>query len=356
VIGLSSSWIVLASVSFVVSFAVVWLIERHAVRLGLVDLPNVRSSHRTPRPRGGGAGIVLGVAIALAIALAKSIAVSPESWTLLAAALVLALLGLWDDVSTLGVWPRLAVQILAAVVVVGRLGGIDRLPLPPPLDVPLGPAAGVLTVVWLVGVTNFFNFMDGVDGLAGGQAVISLGVLAWALRPDAAAGVALLVLAGTAAFLIRNWSPARIFLGDVGSAFLGFLLAGLPLAAPPGSRPQLVFVAAISLSLFLLDPVATLIARRRRRDGIGKAHREHAYQQLVEPGAPHAGAVTALLGVGLALTLLAALAYDHPALAWLTVAVALAAFAVEWQIAGRRRRRGPDPARAGETRPPSVGA
>jgi Fuc2NAc and GlcNAc transferase len=227
-------------------------------------------------------------------------------------------------------------------------------PLPPPLDVPLGPAAGVLTVVWLVGVTNFFNFMDGVDGLAGGQAVISLGVLAWALWPDAAAGVALVVLAGTAAFLIRNWSPARIFLGDVGSAFLGFLLAGLPLASPPGSRPQLVFVAAISLSLFLLDPVATLIARRRRRDVIGKAHRDHAYQQLVEPGAPHAAAVTALLGVGLALTLLAALAYDRPALAWLTVAVALGAFAIEWQVAGRRRRRGTDLARASEPRPPSV--
>jgi Fuc2NAc and GlcNAc transferase len=352
--GVSRSWIVLAAVSFVVSLVSVRLIERHAVRLGLVDLPNARSSHRTPRPRGGGAGIVLGAAIALAIAAAEAIAVSPELWILLAAAFVLALLGLWDDVSTLGVWPRLAVQTLAAVVVVARLGGVDRLPLPPPLDVPLGPAAGVLTVVWLVGVTNFFNFMDGVDGLAGGQAVISLGVLAWALWPDAAAGVALFVLAGTLAFLIRNWSPARIFLGDVGSAFLGFLLAGLPLAAPPGSRPQLVFVAAISLSLFLLDPVATLVARRRRRDVIGKAHRDHAYQQLVEPGAPHAAAVIALLGVGLMLTLLAALAYDRPALAWLTVGVALGAFAVEWQIAGRRRQRGTNLARASEPRPPSV--
>ena len=115
-----------------------------------------------------------------------------------------------------------------------------------------------------------------------------------------------------------------------------------------------MFVVAISLSLFLLDPVATLIARRRRRAVIGAAHRDHAYQQLVEPGGPHAAAVTALLGVGLALTLLAALAYDRPALAWLTVVVALGAFAVEWQIAGRRRRKVAAIAGTGEPRPPSV--
>ena len=99
---------------------------------------------------------------------------------------------------------------------------------------PLGVAGALLAVLWLVGVTNFFNFMDGVDGLAAGQAVISLGVLAWALWPRAAAGLSRSSsLAATAAFLPRNWSPAQIFLGDVGSSFLGFLLAGLPFAGPP---------------------------------------------------------------------------------------------------------------------------
>ena len=283
--GASSSWIVLAIVAFVVSYVGVWLVERYARRLRLVDVPNVRSSHREPRPRGGGVGIVIGVGVALAGASA-AVTLGPSLPVILGAAYLMALLGLWDDVRTLRILPRLLIQTLSAVIVVATLGGLERLPLPPPADVPLGVAGIAFGVLWLVGVTNFFNFMDGVDGLAAGQAVISLGVLAWALRPDPAAGVAIVVGAATAAFLTRNWSPARIFLGDVGSSFLGFLLAGLPFAAPAGSRSSLVFAVAISLTLFLLDPVATLVARRRRQAIIGAAHRDHAYQQLVEPGGP----------------------------------------------------------------------
>ncbi|MGE5802054.1 MAG: hypothetical protein ACM358_07335, partial [Gemmatimonadota bacterium] len=198
-------------------------------------------------------------------------------------------------------------------------------------------AGTALVVIWIVGVTNFFNFMDGVDGLAAGQAVISLGALTWALWPQPAAGFALIVLAATAAFLTRNWSPAKIFLGDVGSAFLGFLLASLPLAGPADARPQLVFLVAISMTLFLLDPVATLAVRGRKRATIGAAHRDHAYQQLVEPGRSHAAAVTALLGAGFVLSVLGGAAYRRPALAWPAVGVALVAFAVEWVVASRRR-------------------
>ena len=336
--GASWTWIVLAVVAFAVSFVSVWLVERHARRLRLLDVPNDRSSHREPRPRGGGVGIVIGVAAALAGAAAAAVTLGPALAVLLGAAYLVALLGLWDDVRRLGILPRLLIQTLAAVIVVATLGGLDRLPLPPPADVRLGVVGVVFAVLWLVGVTNFFNFMDGVDGLAAGQAVISLGVLAWAFLPDPAAGVAVVVVAATAAFLTRNWSPARIFLGDVGSSFLGFLLAGLPFAVPPGSRSPVVFAVAISLTLFLLDPVATLVVRRRRRAVIGAAHRDHAYQQLIEPGSPHAGAVTALLGVGLALAVLAALAHQQPMLAWPTVIVAVVAFLIEWQVADRRRR------------------
>ena len=336
--GGSWTWIVLAIVAFVVSFVCVWLVERHARRLRLVDVPNDRSSHREPRPRGGGVGIVIGVAVALAGGAAAAVTMGSALAVLLAAAYLLALVGLWDDVRTLGILPRLLIQTLAAAIVVAILGGFEKLPLPPPADVPLGAAGAAFAVLWLVGVTNFFNFMDGVDGLAAGQAVISLGVLAWALMPDPAAGVAVVVVAATAAFLTRNWSPARIFLGDVGSSFLGFLLAGLPFAVPPGSRSPVIFAVAISLTLFLLDPVATLFVRRRRRAVIGAAHRDHAYQQLVDPGGPHAAAVTALLGVGFGLAVLAALAHQQPMLAWPTVIIALVAFLIEWLVADRRRR------------------
>jgi Fuc2NAc and GlcNAc transferase len=333
----ATAWLGLAIGAFVGSLAGVRLVERYASTLWLIDLPNVRSSHREPRPRGGGLGIVAAVAIASAMAAIIGLPWSRELKIVLGAAGVVALVGLWDDLRPLTIWPRLAAQTGAATLVVIALGSLERLPLPAPADVPLGLAGGVLVVIWIVGVTNFFNFMDGVDGLAAGQAVISLGVLAWALWPQSAAGLALIVLAATAAFLTRNWSPAKIFLGDVGSAFLGFLLASLPLAGSLDARPQLVLLVAISMTLFLLDPVATLVARGRKRATIGAAHRDHAYQQLVEPGRPHAAAVSVLLVAGLVLSVVAAAAYSRPSLAWPAVGVALVAFAIEWQVASRRR-------------------
>lgn len=333
----ASAWLVLAIVAFLGSLGGVRLVERYAASLRLIDLPNVRSSHHQPRPRGGGLGIAAGVVLASLMASMIGTPLPSDLWILLGAAGLVAVVGLSDDLRSLSVWPRLAVQAAAAILVVVALGSLDRLPLPSPADVPLGLAGTALVVIWIVGVTNFFNFMDGLDGLAAGQAVISLGTLTWALWPQPAAGFALIVLAATSAFLTRNWSPAKIFLGDVGSAFLGFLLASLPLAGPADARPQLVFLVAISMTLFLLDPVATLVVRGRQRATIGAAHRDHAYQQLVEPGRPHAAAVSALLGAGLVLSVFAGAAYRRPALAWPAVWAALIAFAIEWHVASRRR-------------------
>jgi len=339
VTGADLAWLALAIGAFVSALAGAWLVERNALRLQLVDLPNVRSSHVEPRPRGGGLGILLGVAVVAVATLSGAAEWPNEVWILLGGALLVSVVGLWDDVRKLNVWPRLFAQVLAAGLVVAGIGGVERLPLPPPADIELGLAAPVLTVVWIVGVTNFFNFMDGFDGLAGGQAMISFGALAWALWPDAVAGLALVLLSATFGFLLRNWSPARIFLGDVGSAFLGFLLAGLPLAAARPARPALVFLVAISMTLFLMDPVVTLVARRRRRAAIGASHRDHAYQQLVAPGRPHGAVVSVLLAVGLALTIVAGFAYTRPALGWPAMAIALITFAIEWRVAARRRAR-----------------
>ncbi|HYN08263.1 MAG TPA: hypothetical protein VES67_12830 [Vicinamibacterales bacterium] len=336
----AAAWAIVAGTAFVSALVAVRLVERHASRLRLLDLPNSRSSHVETRPRGGGLGIVIGVVIASAVGTLTGAVVWPDPTRLvLVSALLVAFVGLWDDVRGLGIWPRLLVQTIAAVVVLAGVGGFDRVPLPAPADIPLGGAGALLAVLWLVGVTNFFNFMDGVDGLAGGQAVISLGVFAWVLWPHPAAGLALIVVAATAAFVTRNWSPAKIFLGDVGSAFLGFLLAAVPLAGPPELRAELVFLIAISLTLFLLDPVVTLFVRGRKRATLGAAHREHAYQQLVEPGRGHAVPVIVLLSVGLALALVAAAALERPVLGWPAVGLALIAFMVEWQIATRVRKR-----------------
>jgi Fuc2NAc and GlcNAc transferase len=335
------SWTVLVAVSTaaLVSHLVVRLIERHADRLGLVDIPNERSSHVHPRPRGGGLGVMAGMAAGLAVASLGGLRLATSGEIVLAATLALALVGLVDDLRQLAVAPRLAAQTIVAAALVWAVGGFDHLPLPAPLDVPLGWAGRPLAVLWLVGVTNFFNFMDGADGLAGGQAAITLAVLAWALAPAPAFLIAATGLAATLAFLARNWAPARIFLGDVGSSWLGFLLAALPFAGPIPRREDLVLLTGTSVALFVLDPVLTLIRRTLRGAPIGAAHREHAYQRLFSPGEPHARVVAVLLLGVASLSILAAAAYTRPRLWWMAIAIVAAVFAIEWRVAAARGAR-----------------
>jgi UDP-N-acetylmuramyl pentapeptide phosphotransferase/UDP-N-acetylglucosamine-1-phosphate transferase len=218
---------------------------------------------------------------------------------------------------------------VAAAVVVG-LGGLDRFPLPPPLDLPLGPVARPLAVLWIVAVVNFFNFLDGIDGLAALQAAITGGgivIAAW----DPFAVLLAAALAGAAAgFLPFNWAPASVFLGDVGSYFLGFTLAALPLAAPLDGRSSAVFFVGLSLWLFLADATWTLLRRARRGERVHEAHREHLYQHL----ALRWGHARVTLAIGTASAVLTAAALvalrsGRPAWAWATLGLGSVFFAAE---------------------------
>lgn len=331
-----------AAGAFVVSWLTVVAIERRAAAVGLLDVPNDRSSHVETRPRGGGIGIIAGALVGLLVAVFTDEVLDGPLAAVLAAALVVAAVGVRDDMASIGPAPRLAAQTAAAAFVVWACGGLVTLPLPAPLDAPLGVAGTVLAVIWIVGVTNFFNFMDGADGLAAGQACLTLAGLAVVLWPMPAATAALVTAAATAAFLLRNWSPARIFLGDVGSGWLGFMLAALPLAGPIGWRGDLVLLVATSLALFLVDPAATLIRRWWRGQRLTASHREHVYQRLFMPGESHARVVGTLLGAAASLTMLAIFAYWQPRAAWWSVAWAGTVCAAEWVAAERiARRRSP---------------
>lgn len=321
------------------SAALTILVLRVTLRLGvLIDSPNARSSHARPKPRGGGLAILGGLAVGAAVTSGWH-SFDTQTRSLLLGALVFAAIGLWDDVRGLPVLWRLLVEIAVAAGVVSQTGPVIRLPLPAPADLPLGPLGFLFSIVWLVGVTNFFNFMDGIDGLAVGEAAavcLGIAVASWS---GGASALAVLMLGALLGFLPFNWWPSRIFLGDGGSLPIGFLLAGMALLAPVEDRPRAVLATLIGLSLFFLDPLETLIRRWRRGAPIGQAHREHRYQQLLSPGDPHGRASAALICAGLLLALIGAATYRRPALGWAGVLAAAAAFGLELLAVKRRNAR-----------------
>jgi Fuc2NAc and GlcNAc transferase len=311
-----------------VSVAAVWLVVRYGSRIGLLDVPNARSAHVMPIPRGGGIGILAGAASGFVVYSMFGTSPTRSLLVILVCCALVAALGALDDFRSIPALARLGVQTAVAIVLVVAVGPFPRLPLPSPLDPALGWLASPLTVLWLVAVANFFNFMDGIDGIAGGQAVASsVGVViaAWSVQ---ATEFAVVVAAGCIGFLLFNRPPARVFLGDVGSTALGFGIAAMPLLAPPSQRHSAVLAIAIGLSLFLLDPVETLARRARRGLRVGVAHREHSYQRLASR---HGGRRVAgvLVILGLIMSVAGALVFRVPSLTWPVLIVALVIFVVE---------------------------
>jgi Fuc2NAc and GlcNAc transferase len=258
----------------------------------------------------------------------------------LLAGLALALVGLWDDRFGLSPLLRLAFQLAAALAAVWGGAGIDRLPLPPPLDLPLHGLGGAIAVLWIVAVVNFYNFLDGIDGLAALQGVVTGLGLTLAAWDPLSAGVGAALAGACLGFLLFNWSPATIFMGDIGSCFLGYTLSALPLLAPVESRPRAVLFVAASLWLFLADATWTLARRVVRGERWYQAHREHLYQHLALRFGH--GRVAAALGLGsCALTGFALLAWRKadPVWAWSGLALALVLFGVEWGMARGRESR-----------------
>jgi UDP-N-acetylmuramyl pentapeptide phosphotransferase/UDP-N-acetylglucosamine-1-phosphate transferase len=299
-----------------------------AAACGAVDVPNGRSSHSRPTPRGGGIAIVAVTAAAGAVAcLLHPESIRPVCGVLLPA-LAIAAVSWLDDVRSLPNRIRFAVHLGCAVLAVAVLGPVEGVDLGSFGRLDFGPAAWPLTLLWIVGLTNAFNFMDGIDGIAGITAAVSaaaLAVAAAAFQSPAIGGVSAAFALASCGFLTCNWPPARIFMGDVGSAFCGFVLAVLPLAFPARAVPAAVAVAAAALWPFIFDTAYTIVRRLRRRENIFQAHRSHLYQRLVIAGWSHL-AVSLLYG---ALSALAAFCAAVPLVApeWRNAAdiVALAA-------------------------------
>ncbi|MBC8089234.1 MAG: glycosyltransferase family 4 protein [Phycisphaerae bacterium] len=281
---LQTLWV--GAATFLVALVLTWQFRRYALAKGLLDVPNARSSHDLPTPRGGGVAIVIAVLVA-AIALTVMHAISPQvAAALITSGGIAAAIGYADDRKQVSLRLRLVAQFLAAGCVLWflGLGPVTRaLGLPESAAMFVAPFA-LLQVVWMLNLTNF---MDGIDGIASTEVItvcIGIAVCALGLASEAVTAshqellaCVTIIACASAGFLCWNWSPAKIFMGDAGSGFLGVMLGALSLLAA-AVHPALLWSAVILNGVFIVDATVTLFRRIARRETFYHAHRSHAYQ------------------------------------------------------------------------------
>lgn len=315
-----------ASGAFLLALFLTVCWERLAKSAGLMDVPNSRSSHAIPTPRGGGLAIVVSSLGAGAVLLAMGYLSRPLCVGLGGGGALVAAIGFIDDRRPLSATLRMSVHLVAGVWAIAWLGAIPFVG---------GAESGwwtsaldfgvsVLGIVWFL---NIFNFMDGIDGIAASEAVVCCGGMAltgyaWFHRPGVAV-VALVLGAAAMGFLPRNWPKAKIFLGDVGSGYLGFTMAAAAVAQS-FQRPAAIWSWIVLVGVFAVDSGVTLIRRAVGGQALTVAHRTHAYQRLALRFG-HRRVTTAVIGIDLFWLLpLALLGAKWPEEAWLIAVIALA--------------------------------
>ena len=303
----------MAAPLYVVAALLTGIVRNLAIRSQLLALPSSRGLHSVPTPVGGGIAIVLTYLFTLVyVALAYEVSLSKV--LMLSAGLPVAVAGLFDDRLHLSAVLRLAIQCACAFFAVWLAGSV------PPLQVGNVRAEGLLFVwvflpVALIWLTNLFNFMDGIDGLAGGEAAfVSVAAAAILLSfGDMELGLLCLGLfAGAAGFMVWNWAPARIFMGDVGSGFLGLTFGIVALLSHlHGSMSLWSWV--LLMSCFVVDASATLLRRVLTGQAFYEAHRQHAYQHAAQLFGSHQKITATVLSINFFWLLpLAWLASLHP--------------------------------------------
>ncbi len=340
--------------------------------LSILAHPNDRTLHSMPTPQTGGLAVIGSVVISLILAASvlaitqPSKAVLPKglasgSVWIVVSMLLIFVVSFIDDCVGLPVALRLGVQAVSACIIIWGLGlSLSYIPIPGGPTILLGMAAIPLSVLLLLWMANLYNFMDGMDGFAGGMTFFGFGFLAyfgWQAHFPVMLIIATFVAMGALGFLTHNFPPARIFMGDAGSITVGFLAGTLMIL---GVRDGIfeIWVPIMIFSPFIVDATVTLTRRVLHRKKIWEAHREHYYQRLVLSGWSHRRTVLAEYGVMILCGGLAVL-YHHSTEKWRLVILGiwLAMFLVLGSLVKRLERQGkhtcpaPDPCAASEQNP-----
>jgi len=292
------------------SFVLTWLVRRVAIRESIMDIPNSRSSHTVPTPRGGGVAVAIAWYGGLLFLFLNRYIDKPLFLAFLSG-IPLTLTGFADDLFSLKPGVRLLIQSLCAALALFFLGGLQYFLsfIPHSFALGLSTVLAWITIVWCI---NLFNFLDGIDGYISTE-VIFIGLAVFLLSGDQAA---LLLAAATLGFLFWNWQRAKIFMGDVGSTLLGFTIAVFAVYHQNHSLLS-VPVWLILTSVFWFDATLTLFRRIRNKEKLSLAHHKHAYQRIVQAGFSHQKTVLYSLGLNLAGLPFAGLAIKYNSFSWL---------------------------------------
>lgn len=295
-----SFWLILP-LATLVTFGLAGGLRRYALARQVLDVPNERSSHVVPTPRGGGLAFVLVFLASVPLLASVDLIGWRLAWALLGSGTVVALLGLADDHRHIAARWRLLGHFVAAFWAIRWLGGM------PPIELFglqlafgwLGDALAALFLVWMI---NLYNFMDGIDGIAGMEAVcVGFGAVL-CYRVAAVAGLTgaaeLVLLFAVAGFLFWNFPAARLFMGDAGSGFLGLVLGVLALAAS-WQDARLLWAWLILLGVFVMDATFTLLRRLLRSEAVHQAHRSHAYQAASRRFGSHVSVTLTIAAINL---------------------------------------------------------
>jgi UDP-N-acetylmuramyl pentapeptide phosphotransferase/UDP-N-acetylglucosamine-1-phosphate transferase len=325
--------IMMVAYSGIVAFVSAWWLTNRLCSpksfLSILAHPNERTLHSMPTPQTGGLAVIGSVVISLILAAGVLAIIQPSQpvlpkglasgsvWIVISMLLIFVV-SFVDDCIGLRASLRLGVQAAAAFIIVGGVGlTLSSIPIPGVQRIQLGLAAIPVSALFLIWMANLYNFMDGMDGFAGGMTAIGFGFLAyfgWEAGSPVMLMIALFVSMSALGFLIHNFPPARIFMGDAGSITVGFLAGTLMLL---GVRDKIFsfWVPVIVFSPFIVDATVTLLRRALRLEKIWLAHREHYYQRLVLNGWSHRRTVLSEYGVMIFCGGLAVL-YHHASPQW----------------------------------------
>jgi len=333
----------LALVSGGAAFLITGAVRRYALARQVIDYPNARSAHKNPTPRGGGLSIVASFLASLAVlAAVRGVQIS-DAIGIGGCGLIVAIIGFLDDHGHVPARWRLLTHFIAAAWVLSWLGGVPAAEIVAASGIPISLIyfSASLLIVWLI---NLYNFMDGIDGIASVETITATfggAIISALLGHSELMPIQIILVASVSGFLVWNWPQAMIFMGDVGSGFLGAIIAGLILLSGR-SDPTLLFVWLILLAVFLVDSGLTLLRRALRGERLYEAHAMHGYQHSARLLGSHAKVTLTIASTNLLwlfpLAIIAAVGSLRPITAMLVAYAPLTALA--WCVGAGRASQG----------------